>query len=616
MASIGNLVVNLTANSEGLKKGLASAQAALSGFAAITVAAVGASVARFASVGSALDDMSQRTGLSVEALSGLSFAAKMSDTSLEGLQSGLVKMTKFMDGVESGSSAALQTLDQLGISVAELQGLSGEGKLKVFADALSQIEDTSQRSAMAMKVFGKGAVDLLPLLTEGAAGLTEMQKRAEELGLVMSDKDAKAAAVLGDQIDTLIMTADMAAVKIGSLFAPALIAAADGMLNLISNNQTFIAVAASMAAVIGTVAVAMKLVTLATQAYAKAKAVAMAIGGGPAAWASLAIGIGVATVATKALTETFTRHNSSLDQASASASKLDSNNKSLASSFNTVDAAAKNHASTMQQMRDSYVSYLPAAEQAKMKAADIAKEWYAAQKAGVQLNVTWDQMKRLQEATIQGSSGFTSAMAQVTDDLRVLRGEATETQIELEKMASFGVPQGDIDKLSAMMAERAALQEKSKADEAASGSAESEANRMAEEAQRAAESFRQSQEQMAESIKQGLKTPVELFADKINDIKALHDKGLLSSEQAFAAVKQAEKVAIEDTVANMPQGKSVGVASAMQRGSGEAFGTILNAAMNRGKDPVVMATEKQTKELIAGLKQKPVTIKKAPEFSA
>lgn len=45
-------------------------------------------------------------------------------------------------------------------------------------------------------------------------------------------------------------------------------------------------------------------------------------------------------------------------------------------------------------------------------------------------------------------------------------------------------------------------------------------------------------------------------------------------------------------------------AGAMQAGSVEAYSTLVQSMMTRGKDPVVQATEKQTKDLIKGLKPK------------
>jgi len=58
------------------------------------------------------------------------------------------------------------------------------------------------------------------------------------------------------------------------------------------------------------------------------------------------------------------------------------------------------------------------------------------------------------------------------------------------------------------------------------------------------------------------------------------------------------------------------LAGAMQRGSSEAYSTIVQAAI-RSKDPVVKATEKQTKQLVAAIKNNPgQKFTFVPEFSA
>ena len=80
MASLGDLVVNLVANSQGMATGLKQAEGYLTAFASAATAFAAASVARFVQVGSAFDDMAQRTGVAVEALSTLSYAAKLSDS--------------------------------------------------------------------------------------------------------------------------------------------------------------------------------------------------------------------------------------------------------------------------------------------------------------------------------------------------------------------------------------------------------------------------------------------------------------------------------------------------------------------------------------------------------
>jgi hypothetical protein len=50
------------------------------------------------------------------------------------------------------------------------------------------------------------------------------------------------------------------------------------------------------------------------------------------------------------------------------------------------------------------------------------------------------------------------------------------------------------------------------------------------------------------------------------------------------------------------------LAGAMQRGSAEAYSTLAQAFINRGKDPVVKATETQTKQLVAAINAKPPVV--------
>ncbi len=139
MASLGDLVVNLVADSSRFQKGLKDAEGYLNAFGAAAATFAAGSVFSFMQVGSAFDDMAQRTGISVEALSALSHAAQMSDTSMESLQSALVKMTKFIENAASGSGEASKALGQLGLSASQLKGMGPEEQFKTIADALNSI---------------------------------------------------------------------------------------------------------------------------------------------------------------------------------------------------------------------------------------------------------------------------------------------------------------------------------------------------------------------------------------------------------------------------------------------------------------------------------------------
>ncbi|MFM7836229.1 MAG: hypothetical protein ACKPJD_30910, partial [Planctomycetaceae bacterium] len=168
------------------------------GLGAAIVGPIVAAAAAFNEAGSRLDDMSQRTGISVEALSELGYAAQLSGSDLETLEGGVRKMQKFLASAAEGSAGATQALAALGLTVAELQGLSPDQQFEKLADRIAKISDPAMRTAAAMEIFGKTGTNLLPLMQNGAAGIQAFRQEAQQLGLVMSTEDAQAAAAFGD----------------------------------------------------------------------------------------------------------------------------------------------------------------------------------------------------------------------------------------------------------------------------------------------------------------------------------------------------------------------------------------------------------------------------------
>lgn len=232
----GRAFVELFADDSKLVRGLKAAQAKLKAFGASVRAAgtkmmgLGAAVAAplagaakvFSDMGDQIAKMSARTGISVESLSELAYAAELSGTNLEGLEIGVRKMQKTLVNAASGSKSAQDALKMLSLTVEDLDGLSPEKQFKLIADRLSKIEDPTVRAAAAMEIFGRSGTELIPLMSAGAAGIEELQQQARELGLTMSSEDAKAAEIFNDTLGTLWKVLKMAAFTIGSALAPAL----------------------------------------------------------------------------------------------------------------------------------------------------------------------------------------------------------------------------------------------------------------------------------------------------------------------------------------------------------------------------------------------------------
>jgi len=102
-------------------------------------------------------------------------------------------MSKAVDAAAQGSKPAQVALARIGLTAEQLAALNPEERFTLIAEALSRIQDPGTRAAETLKIFGRSAMSILPLIENGAAGIEDLRKKARELGLVMSSKDAAAA---------------------------------------------------------------------------------------------------------------------------------------------------------------------------------------------------------------------------------------------------------------------------------------------------------------------------------------------------------------------------------------------------------------------------------------
>jgi len=210
-------------------KAMTSAGTKMAAMGAGVVGPIFASAAAFANVGSALFDMSKRTGVATESLSVLQFAAEQTGTDMGGVETALKKMQKAIFAAGGGSKEAAEALAMVGLSAGDLEGLSADQQMGKIADGLMAIEDPGARAAVAMKIFGKSGTDILPMLEGGSAGMAAFADEAKRLGLVMDSETAAKADALGDAIDSVKSSMKMAFIQVGSAVAPILTQLAQGL---------------------------------------------------------------------------------------------------------------------------------------------------------------------------------------------------------------------------------------------------------------------------------------------------------------------------------------------------------------------------------------------------
>lgn len=167
-----------------------------------------------------LNTLSKQTGVSTVELQKWTYAADLVDVSTDSITGAMKKMKKTLDSNE-------QAFSDLGI---ETRYSSGQLKdtTEIFYDALealSRVQNETQRDILAMDLFGKSADDLAGIIDDGGAALKAYGEEAESLGLIIEQETLDKLNATNDTIDKLKATFSAsfaeAGATIAETFAPA-----------------------------------------------------------------------------------------------------------------------------------------------------------------------------------------------------------------------------------------------------------------------------------------------------------------------------------------------------------------------------------------------------------
>ena len=134
----------------------------------------------------------------------------------------MVKLKRSMYDAQQGSNAMVEAFDQLGVSVEDSNGQL-RSQDEVFSEAiaaLGKMENETQRDALAMKIFGKSASELNPLIEDNG----ETYKRVADVfarnNLQLVDQETlDKANAFNDTLDELKATGAAALSSIGMQLA-------------------------------------------------------------------------------------------------------------------------------------------------------------------------------------------------------------------------------------------------------------------------------------------------------------------------------------------------------------------------------------------------------------
>lgn len=240
-AKIGSLLIDLHANVASLQKDFSKAQKTMDGalgkmgkalksFAGLASAYLGGrAILNFANqtlvAATEIKDLADRTGLAAESLSALRYGAENSGASLQNLERGLKNISEWSTQAAAGNETYAKKFERFGITIQTASGAlrPTEEILGDISDKLASIPPGAARLEAAMRLVGvEAGPKLLPMLSEGRAGLEKFRQEAESLGMVLSTDAAIAAAEFDDNLNRMRSAVQGAGFSIMNEMLPAL----------------------------------------------------------------------------------------------------------------------------------------------------------------------------------------------------------------------------------------------------------------------------------------------------------------------------------------------------------------------------------------------------------
>ena len=145
--------------------------------------------------------LNDRLGISVEAISELSFVADQGGVSFQTLALGLQRMQRRIAEAAKGSGEAQKALRDLGLDAEKLTKLPLETQFEIIAERLSLVETASERTALGVKLLDSEGLALLQTMTDGAKGIRNLREEAQLLGRSLSKDQVQAASDAKDAMN-------------------------------------------------------------------------------------------------------------------------------------------------------------------------------------------------------------------------------------------------------------------------------------------------------------------------------------------------------------------------------------------------------------------------------
>jgi hypothetical protein len=204
-------------------------------FAGITAAGAGVAVAfkLITDQVGELADLGKVLDLSAQSLLNLQRSAQLAGVDAGELNQALFRLRGNLgDALVKGTGPAKEALDRLSLSARELSTIPADQQIAKITEALRQVQNPAERSALAIDLLGKQG----PRLLEVADNAARLAAEAKAMGLALSDIEVRNLELAGDAIDELSFIAKDVLTKALAQLAPYVIALVESLKEAITES--------------------------------------------------------------------------------------------------------------------------------------------------------------------------------------------------------------------------------------------------------------------------------------------------------------------------------------------------------------------------------------------
>ena len=234
LSKMSQLSLNTSRN---IQRSLTLISGAATAMAASIVGSLTAAIDKAEDFAFSMQKMAQQTGSSVEMFSKLAYSAKLAGVPVDDVKMAMEKLARTSSAAQNGNKEAVAAYAALGISVKDLQGpLKDSGNLMVAASkSLDKFKDSTAKTGLEQKIFGRSGAELAPLLSQIASGFDTASQQATLFGVVVGDKTASQAKQLHESLEQLESVALGFSTRLLSGVSPALQDASDKILKFVTS---------------------------------------------------------------------------------------------------------------------------------------------------------------------------------------------------------------------------------------------------------------------------------------------------------------------------------------------------------------------------------------------